>query len=52
MKEVNLTKHKQMMDEKSKKERDDMRKQMLIGVDFLGQKDEMKVFMASKKGSC
>lgn len=36
MKEVNLSKHKQMMEEKSRRDREEMKKQVLIGVDFLG----------------
>lgn len=24
----------------------------MVGVDFLGQKDEMKIYMAAKKGRC
>jgi hypothetical protein len=38
------------MEEKAKRERDDMRKQMLVGVDFLGHRDDMKIYMASSKG--
>lgn len=52
IKEVNLAKHKQVMEERARKEREDMRRQMLVGVDFLGQKDDMKIYMASKKGKC
>ena len=36
IKEVNLAKHKQVLEEKQKRERDEMRRQMLVGVDFLG----------------
>mmetsp|Transcript_27687 Transcript_27687/g.26703 ORF Transcript_27687/g.26703 Transcript_27687/m.26703 type:complete len:143 (+) Transcript_27687:569-997(+) len=52
LKEVNLSKHKQLMEEKAKREREEMRKQMLVGVDFLGQKDDLKIYMASQKGRC
>ena len=36
IKDVNLAKHKQLMEEKARREREEMRRQMLVGVDFLG----------------
>ena len=40
------------MEEKAKREREDMKRQMMVGVDFLGQKDDMKIYMASQTGRC
>ncbi len=51
LKEVNLQKHKQMMEEKAKRERDEMRRQMLVGVDFLGQKEDMKILSSEGKAN-
>jgi hypothetical protein len=36
-----------MMEEKARREREEMRRQMLGGVDFLGQKDEMRIYLAA-----
>jgi hypothetical protein len=52
VKEVNLEKHKKLMEDKEKRERDEMRKQIIHGVDYVGQKDYFKVFMGKRKGQC
>lgn len=36
LKEVNLVKHKQLMEEKARRDREEMKKQVLIGIDFVG----------------
>eukprot|EP00347_Sterkiella_histriomuscorum_P001018 403373654 len=52
LKEVNLAKHKQLMEEKARREREEMKRQVLIGIDFVGQKDDLKILIASQKGKC
>jgi hypothetical protein len=47
LKEVNLAKHKQLMEEKAKREREEMRRQVLVGIDFVGQKDDLRILLAA-----
>ena len=36
------------MEEKARREREDMRRQMFVGVDYIGQGDDIKIFLAEK----
>jgi hypothetical protein len=50
---VDLARHKQMLEEKARKEREEMKRQLLLGLEFSsgGQKDDMRIFLAQQKGT-
>lgn len=52
VKEVNLEKHKKILEEKERKEREEMRKQIIHGVDFVGQKDFFKILQGKNQNGC
>lgn len=50
MRDVNLNKHKQLLEEKAKREREELRRQLFVGVDYIGQGDDIKIFIAEQRG--
>jgi hypothetical protein len=42
-----------MLEERARKEREDMKRQLLLGVEFGGGgKDDLRIMMAARKGAC
>eukprot|EP00347_Sterkiella_histriomuscorum_P009525 403340873 len=51
LKEVNLAKHKQLMEEKARREREEMKRQVLIGIDLQDKKMTQKFLLLLKKSN-
>jgi hypothetical protein len=51
IKQVNLTQHKRLLEEKARKEREEMKRQLLLGLEFSGgQRDDLRILLAQQKG--
>ena len=49
IKDVNLAEHKRMLEEKARKEREDMKRQLLVGLESAGgaSRDDMRIMLAA-----
>jgi hypothetical protein len=51
IKQVNLAQHKRLLEEKARKEREEMKRQLLLGLEFSGgQRDDLRILLAQQKG--
>jgi hypothetical protein len=53
IKSINVTKNKQILEQKAQKEREEMKRMLLMGMDAAGGRgDDLRILMASQKGAC